>query len=52
MTSLDIAFLIGFFGFMAVMWAMSRPVKCPACKEKVYGAHMSCPKGGRSFLVK
>lgn len=48
----DISVCILFFGFMAIMWAMSRPVKCPACKEKVYGAHVSCPKGGKDFLVK
>jgi predicted RNA-binding Zn-ribbon protein involved in translation (DUF1610 family) len=47
-----IAFCILFFGFMATMWAMSRPVKCEACHQKVYGAHFDCPKGGHSFIVK
>lgn len=47
-----IAVCILFFGFMAIFWAMSRPVKCRACGEKAYGAHFNCPKGGKNFLVK
>ena len=47
-----IAVCILFFGLVTIVWAMSRPVKCGACGERVYVAHLECPKGGKSFLVR
>lgn len=47
-----LAVCILFFGLVITVWVMSRPVKCPACGKKEYVAHLDCPKGGRSFLVK
>lgn len=48
----DLVILIPFAGFMAAMWAMTRPVKCKKCGKKEYVAHFNCPEGGSSFFVK